>query len=215
MKTQSRFPFLLAVLAIPLDSQGPWEVEKYSRLPAHTVNFSPEGLRIQVKESASPLFYPLPPQTKALGFKVEGEFRGLPQFPAAAIQGEKGADDFALRVGFIVPGDKQLSGLKKLLAPEWIKNLYSKLPKGLGLDHVHFFNITQNPAQVNSSRTHPASELIQEEMIAVVTKPGPFQYEFTMKKPLAAAALWIGSDGDDTKSNFEVVISKLEIRTEP
>lgn len=206
---------LLGVILIPLDKSGRWEVEKYANIPSHVLNFSPEGLNLHVKGSASPLFYPLEGKQKVLEFTVEGDFKGLPQFAAGLKQGEKGADDYAQRVGFIVPGDKQLSGIKRLIAPAWIKNLYDKFPKGSGLDHIHFFNITQDPSQVGSSRVHPLSDLIQEDFIAAVSKPGRFQYTYTMKKPLEAVALWISVDGDDTKSNYEVLISKLELKVDP
>lgn len=210
-----RSTILLAVMALPTQVQDKWELETYSRIPANEISYSAEGMRIKVRKSASPLMYPLSQPGKISGFKITGEFHGLPQFADVTRQGDKGADDYALRLGLIVPGSKQLTGFRKLLAPAWVKNLYSKLPKGMGLERVHFFNITQNPAQVNSTRVHPASELIQEEFIAHVSKTGPFQFEYQLKTPEPAAALWISVDGDDTQSNYDVVISSLELKSDP
>ncbi len=210
-----RSTLFLAVLALPTQVKDQWALETYSRIPVNDVSFSGEGIRIKVRKSASPLMIPLSQSGKITGFKITGEFHGLPQIPEGRRQGEKGADDYALRLGLIVPGSKQLSGWQKLLAPTWVKNLYQKMPAGLGLEGVHFFNITQNPAQVNSARVHPASELIREEFIAHVSKIGPFQYEYRLKEALPAVALWISVDGDDTQSNYDVVISSLELRSDP
>jgi hypothetical protein len=206
---------LLAVLALPVQVKDKWELETYSSIPANDVDFSSEGIRIKVRKSASPLMYPLSQPGKISGFKISGEFYGLPQLPEVGRQGEKGADDYALRVGLIVPGTRQLSGWRKFVAPAWVKNLYQKMPQGMGLDAVHFFNITQNPSQVNTSRVHPASELIREEFIAQVSKKGTFQYEYQLKEPVSAVALWLAVDGDDTQSSYDVVISSLELRSNP
>ncbi|MCX6129611.1 MAG: hypothetical protein NTX25_11170, partial [Proteobacteria bacterium] len=162
MERNLKATILWAFLAIPMHDAGRWEVEKYSKIPAHTLDFSSAGLKIQIDKSASPLFYALPSVQRVYGFKVQGEFQGLPRFLNTPKQGDKGADDYALRIGFIVPGEKKLTGLRRVLAPDWVKNLYDKIPKGLGLDRVQFFNITQNPAQLNLTRVHPLSELIQE-----------------------------------------------------
>lgn len=206
---------LLAVFALPVQVKDKWELETYSNIPANDVNFSSEGIRIKVRKSASPLMYPLSQPGKISGFKIAGEFYGLPQLTEVSRQGGKGADDYALRLGLIVPGTRQLSGWRKLIAPAWVKNLFQKMPQGMGLDAVHFFNITQNPSQVNTSRVHPASELIREEFIAQVSKIGTFQYEYQLKEPVSAVALWLAIDGDDTQSSYDVVISSLELRSNP
>lgn len=202
---------LMAAFAIPTQKATLWEQESYSRVPKNEVSFSENGMLIRVNSSASPLIYPLDSTRKVAGFRVRGEFRGLPKFSDVSVQGEKGADDYALRVGFVVPGDKRLTGLKKILAPAWIVHLYSKVPKGSGLDRIQFFNVTQNPKQVGLHRVHPLSDLIQEDFFAAVSNPGPFDYEYVFKQPLDASAIWISIDGDDTKSGFDVVISSIEL----
>ncbi len=206
---------LFGLLLIPTQSPELWQPEKYSGIPAHVLNFSQDGLLIRVKNSSSPLFYPLPETKKIVGFSVDGEFRGLPQFSKLTDQGEKGADDFALRVGFVIPGSKTLSGLKRMMAPAWVKNLYGKIPPGQGLDHVQFFNLVQNPALVTRQRVHPMSDLIQEDFVSTIDKPGSFHFNYTLKTPVNAVALWLSTDGDDTKSSFDVLVSKLQLVIEP
>lgn len=168
-------------------------------------------MNVRVDKSASPLIHALNSSRKVVGFHIKGEFRGLPSFPDVARQGEKGADDYALRIGFVIPGNKRLSGFKKLLAPQWIKSLYEKVPEGSGVDHIEFFNVTQSPRQLGLRRIHPLSDLIEENFFAQVSRAGTFDYEYTLKTPLEAAAIWISIDGDDTKSAFDVLISTLEL----
>lgn len=204
---------IFAALVIPTQSMKGWHLEAYSRIPSNEVATSEKGMLIHVQKSASPLMYQLPTTEHLTGFKVSGEFRGLPKLPITASEGEKGADDFALRIGFIVPGEKKLSGVKRLLAPQWIKRLYEQVPPGLGLDSIHFFNVTQNVKKVGQERVHPKSDLILENFFAAAETPGPFSYTHTLKKPIDAIAIWVSVDGDDTKSEYDVLLAKLELTT--
>lgn len=205
---------LFAVLVIPTDKIDGWKTERFSSIPSNEVMISSKGLLVRVHSSASPLIFPLKSYEMVTSFKVSGEFLGLPKFSDVTKQGQKGSDDYVLKVGLIVPGKKTLRGFKKFFAPQWVKHLYDQVPEGMGLDHVHFFNISQNPSQVGKTRKHPASDLIEEEFIALVSAPGPFTYTFKLSQPLETAALWLGIDGDDTKSDFAVAISKLELVVE-
>lgn len=204
---------MFAVLVIPTEKLDGWRTEKFSNIPSNEVSASGNGLLVRVRKSASPLIFPLKSPLKILGFKITGEFRGLPKFSDTSKQGQKRSDDYALRVGLIIPGEKRLSGVKKFFASQWVKQLYSQVPSGLGLDHVHFFNVTQNPSQAGKSRVHPASDLMREEFIALAEKNGPFTYEYSLKQPLEAVAVWISIDGDDTKSEYEVLLSRMELVT--
>ena len=202
---------LFGVLAIPLQDPNIWTLEKYSNISKHEVSFQKSGMEIRVKDSASPIFYSLKRKYKITGFKVTGDFKGIPKFKSPTDQGNKNADDYPLRIGLIVPGDKQLNGLKKLFAPEWVTRLYTQIPSDFGLDHVHFFNITQNKNQLGSVRVHPSSALILEEFISLIEKPGVFKIDYHLKEPLSAIGLWLSIDGDDTDSEFTVILSNLEL----
>jgi hypothetical protein len=168
-------------------------------------------MEIKVKESASPIFYSFDRKYKIIGFKVAGEFKGLPIFKNIADQGNKKVDDYPLRIGLIVSGDKKISGLKKFFAPDWVIRLYEQIPSEFGLDHVHFFNVTQNKNQLGLKRIHPSSDLITEEFIKLVDKPGSFNIEHRLKEPLSVLGIWLSVDGDDTMSEYSVILSNLEI----
>lgn len=209
--TSSSF-FLMAVIAIPVQEQAAWKQENYSKIPKNEVSFSQEGFLVRVDKSASPLLYPMLPVKKIVGFRVVGEFRNLPKFSNVEAQGQKGSDDYALRIGFVVPGANRLSGVKKFFAPAWLKNLYSAVPTTAGVDGVRFFNVTQSKKQLDLERTHPSSDLITEKFFALTVDGGKFDYSYDFKEPIEAAAIWVSIDGDDTKSKFDVLIRQLEIR---
>jgi hypothetical protein len=203
---------LLAAVLIPLAPAGEWQQESFRKIPSHRISHENGQLSISVRQSASPLIYRLESPRLISGFRVEGEFKSLPRFKNSSLQGSKGHDDFALRVGFIVPGDKKLTGVRKLLAADWVKRLYAGVPDGSGIDRVHFFNLVQSRALIGKTRTHPASDLIVEEFSGFVEKPGRFVFEHSLDQPMKAAALWFSSDGDDTKSDFDLILTKIEIR---
>lgn len=202
---------IFAALVVPVQNSLHWEQETYSHVPPNKVSFSRDGVLVQVNKSASPLIYAFDSAKKVIGFHVRGEFRGLPKLEDVQQQGKKRFDDYALRVGFVVPGDKRLGGLEKIFAPAWVAHLFSKVPDGRGLSHIQFFNATQNPSQVGTERTHPSSELIHESFFTHIEHDGNFDYAYSFAESLDASALWISIDGDDTKSTFDVLISSLEI----
>lgn len=205
---------MFVALALPLDQSANWEQAVYSKIPKNEISYGKEGLAIKVNSSASPLIYPFAQVKRVQSFKVRGEFKGLPKMSDPSKQGSDGFDDFPLRVGFIVPGKKTLNAVQRAFAPAWVKNLYAKAPKGSGIDRIQFYSLTQNPSQKGQSREHPRSDLIREDFFEVVSSPGKFEYEFKLKEPIMASGLWISTDGDDTKSAFEVLISNLEIGIE-
>lgn len=206
--------FLFAAMVIPTTNLTDWKIEQFSHIPKNEVTASAKGLLIRINGSAGPLIYPLKAKTKISGFKVTGEFLGLPKFTNPSLQGEKGFDDYPLRLGFVIPGEKRLSGLKKMFAAQWVKSLYELVQDGTGLDSIQFFNVTQNLKQVGSERLHPSSDLLHETFFESVKSPGPFVFEHRFQIDKNVAALWISIDGDDTKSSYEVLISHLELFVE-
>ena len=204
---------LLALIVIPTENLSDWKIDKFSKIPPNIVSASKLGLLVKVKGSAGPIIYPFKAKVTISEFTIAGDFKGLPVFSEKSKQGGKGFDDYALRIGFIVPGEKKLTGLKKLFAPQWVKQLYAQVPEGTGLDHIQFFNVTQNVDQLGQQRHHPASDLIHEDFFKLVDIKGPFNYKYSFKTPLDALAVWISIDGDDTQSEFDVLINKLELNT--
>jgi hypothetical protein len=203
--------FLMGVISIPTTHMEKWQIEKYSRIPQNEFSFSDQGLLVKVNKSASPLIYPLEKASIISGFSIQGNFLSLPRFKDISKQGSKGNDDYVLRIGFIVPGEKTLSGVKKMFAADWVKRLYARVPAGRGLGHIQFFNVTQNRDQVGTQRDHPLSDLLREEFFTHVSAAGPFEYKYELKVPIEAVALWMSIDGDDTASEYQVLIKSFSL----
>jgi hypothetical protein len=204
--------FLCAgVLALPVHDLPSWQQEAFSKKSSNVFSVEKGALLVTVKKSASPLFFKLSEAKKITGFKATGEFKGLPVFKNLSLQGKKGNDDYPLRLGFVVPGKKTLSGLYKFIAAQWVKRIYNLIPEGTGLDRIEFFNVSQNAAELGVKRTHYSSDLLKETIVAVQKKSGPFSVEHTFASPIDTLAIWLSIDGDDTLSDYEVSLSAIEL----
>jgi len=201
-------PAFMLIPGIPADD---WRIEHYAHIPANTVAVSDAGMNVSVRASAGPIVYTFEQVRQIKGFRVSGSFSGLPRFGVQDIQGDDGADDFPLRIGFVVAGDKRLNFVQRLVAADWVKRLYTSAPEGVGLDRVQFYTLSQRPELIGQTRVHPDSDLVHETFFASVRKPGPFHYEYQLARPLQAVAVWISMDGDDTRSNYDIKLTELEI----
>ena len=201
---------IMAVVAIPLSDGEGWQNLSFSKIPANKVTHSEAGLEVAVKASASPLIYPLKKPIQISSLSVKGEVNRLVKLAEVA-QGEKGADDFVLRVGFVIPGGKSLNWAQRMVAADWVLKLFSLAPKGSGVDHIYFLNLGQVEATKGREREHPLSDLIKEKNEWVISEPGMFELSANFSEPKTVAAVWISIDGDDTKSEFVTKLKSLEL----
>ncbi len=197
---------------VPLKSADGWQNLNFSKIPSNQVEFSEKGIKVEVKESASPLIYPLQSPKQVLGLKVKGKVSHLIPFKNPLKQGEKGLDDCVLRVGLVILGDKKLNWASKMVAADWVKKLYSLAPEESGIDHIYFLNLVQSEALKGKERTHPLSELIKEKNEWVIQGAGEFELSADFLKAKNVVALWISIDGDDTGSQYKVDISNIELQ---
>ena len=207
----SQLDLTKSTITIPLHADK-WHSLKYKSIPTNKVKFSKEGILIQVKNSASPLIYPITHSPLHLtGITIEGSVDRLLQIENASEQGEKGLDDFQLRVGFVLTGDKQLNWLERQIAASWILKLHQLAPQNQGIDHIYFLSAALSPTLLHTKRTHPLSSYIKEHYVWLMQNPGNFTYSYHFQDPKKTAALWIASDGDDTLSTFNLEIKKIKL----
>src|SRR4051812_23372563 len=121
---------LPVVLALPL-SQPQWEMLKYSSIPSHELSFAPSELRIKVKSSAAPIIHKLKAPMTVKEVRLKASMVGKINY-GGKTPGEKGADDFPLRIGLVVAGDKRLGTFQSAFAPAWIVRLHELAPAGTG-----------------------------------------------------------------------------------
>jgi hypothetical protein len=210
LKKVSQIPLYGAFL-VPLDHSAQWKHINFDKIPANKVTFE-KSLSIEVNESSSFLVFPLQKLQKVESFEIKGSYSGGLSLPEGKEQGYDKADDFVMKFGFILPGEEQLTGLKKWLAPKWVKKVYAMAPKDQGLDHLELFAITEQEKMIGKKRIHPASDFFHEEYAYLLKDKGEFIFKKKLEKPIETLALWLSSDGDNSKSRFKIKIDEIKVQ---
>jgi hypothetical protein len=200
---------MLVGFVVPLAPSELWHSLKFNKIPPNVVLHSQEGIEIKVAQSASPLIYKLPQVKTVRQFTVKGSVsKGLLLQPPLK-QGEKASDDFQFRLGLVVTGEKKLSGFKKWISPEWVRELFALAPADTGLDQIYFYNLALKGVEPEwKTRTHPLSDLISES-ISLTAPAGDFELSQVLDPPKSVGAIWISCDGDQTKSEYTVKIKSI------
>lgn len=187
-----------------------WQDLKYSRIEPNALSQLDNGIKISVKQSNSPLIYVFDKPQKINSVNVTGYTNGLPVIPDGKEQGEKGLDDFALRFGLVLQGPKRLNFAQKLIAANWVKALFNLAPSDTGIDYVLFLNLA-NPQKISWQQrdSEGGKGLLKEQIIKQINANEPFTLDHTFVSPLEVLAFWISSDGDDSKSTFDVTINSI------
>ena len=205
---------LTGTMSLPLQQADGWQLLEYESLPPNRVEFSERGMRIDVDRSASPIVYPLPAPRRVERVTVSGRLDGLLDIDAAR-QGQRGADDFSLKVGLVVAGDKTLNVWQRLFSAGWVRRLYEIAPAGSGIDRVLFLNAVQSEPLLGRARQHPLSSLLHERFVWLVDRSGAFELQHDLAQPADVLAVWLSLDGDDSGSRYSVLIEDLRLHAEP
>lgn len=204
--------FLMSAFFIPLQMEGLWQSLEYSGIARHqSVTFGKEGLRIKVNKSAMPLIYPISPSRIVKSISVKGYAHSLPVLNKS-LQGSEGNDDYLVRVGLVIKGEKRLSWLKKKLSPKWVKTLFSLAPENTGIDKIEFFNVYQDLRLKGKLKIHPLADgLMQEHNVLYFNETGEFYFKKVFDASKDVLAVWLSVDGDDSKSKFQVSIREIRL----
>jgi hypothetical protein len=201
-----------AAFAVPLQQMEDWQLLQYSGITPNQVSFAQEGMTVKVMGSASPIIYPLDEARLVRRIEVTGTLYELLTLDAEK-QGLMDNDDFSLKIGLVVAGDKTLNGMQKLFSADWVKRLYALAPDGGGIDSIYFLNAVQASARLGQQRQHPLSDLIFENNVWLLDKPGDFAMTHTLNKPRRVIAIWLSIDGDDSRSNYSTLIKSLHLES--
>jgi hypothetical protein len=189
-----------------------WKVLRFKNRLPNKVVCDEKGLHIKVQCSAGLLVYGLDKQTDVNSVVLEGAVTDLPRIPEGKRQGDKKADDFAIRFGLVMAGKKRLNPIEKLFAPELVKHLFAQAPKSQGLDHVLFLNLANDPPPKWRKRNHRIGKgLLREQIACIKGTPGDFTIKAEFKEPCKVLALCIICDGDHTKSEFQATIRDIRL----
>jgi hypothetical protein len=208
MKNEISTFILSAAFMVPMSKEN-WTELKFGKIKANTVTYSENKITVDVQKSASPLIYKLEKSMLLNEFDFEIQIKGK------IISDETSfSEDSYFRLGLVAEGEKKLSGMKKMFAPDWVKKLFSLAPEGVGLDKIYFFNVMSGNQKLKAHRIHPKSELMEESIVALNTaEDGKIKVNHKLTQPLKISALWISIDGDDTKSDFKAEIQKINLNS--
>ncbi|MCB1844837.1 MAG: hypothetical protein KDI09_17875, partial [Halioglobus sp.] len=202
-------------MELPVDDLAKWTTLSFNGIRPNEVGISDRALHIQVRGSASPLIFRLDKATHITGITVVASWVGELRIPEGATQGGENADDFVLKFGIVESGDQTLNWIRRRIAADWIRQLFSLAPRGSGVSRINFLSTTRQPELLGSSRTHPLSELLHETRIVYLDGPGDFEMSYRFPAPVEALGLWISADGDDTGSTFDLSINRITLHTVP
>lgn len=199
---------------LPLTQTNGWQFLKYRHILPNTFRCTPAGLVIGVSNSAAPAVFRLTNEMRVIELRVHGNISGSLNVPPDK-QGQKGFDDYTLRVGLVEPGTHTLNWREKLTAADWVKKLFAFAPPGTGISKIHFFNLGTETAQIGHSWTYPSNDLMEQTVVAVPNAGGNFSFTNRFTTPLKVIAVWISSDGDVTHSSFVVTLKQVEFKITP
>jgi len=189
-----------------------WKQLEYRNLKPNTISTikdNGEHLKISVSDSASPLIYKFEQAKKLKSFHIKATIlQGNLNFKNIK-QGDKQADDFVLRVGLVAKGNRTLNLWHKISAPRWISELYKMAKDGEGIDKIYFYNVASDNLNWNE-RVHPLSELISEKIVGKIVD-NKIDVKVNLDGQKDYLGIWISSDGDDTKSKFEISIDEIQL----
>lgn len=215
--------------ALPLEKNENWIEVAYDKIPSSHVEFHGGEVHFHILKSNSVVAYKLPSPLKLRKIKFVIEIQGDLATPALKSKPEKDQDweeDYMFRVGLVATGKNTLGFFGERFAPVWVRQLYSLVPKNLGLDKVYFYNVGRPPMEVGMSRIHPESRgQFHEEIVALrgvptaavrssggkdAPNPNLMSIEKDVDPNREIAAFWFSIDGDQTHSTYHVTLKSFE-----
>lgn len=206
--------FTLTASVLYLGTNSEWQALSFDGVDSNEVSFSDPGMEIRVSNSASPVLYLFPEPQMVQSVSARGRIEGRLNL-SPDVTWLSAPDDALLRVGIIETGDRRLSALQKLAAPNWIKKLETLVSSGdSGVGSIHCFHLLPRRDWLGKVRTNPNVSLFREEVVATPNEDGSFLLRGEVAPPVEAHGIWILADGDDTGSEFTVFIEKIEVMME-
>ena len=205
-----------AMFLVPLTEKGDFKELVYRSIPKHNIDFTKQGMKVQVNSSAMPLIYPLKEKVRVSGIELKGNVDKLVQFKQGisqgTIKGKSHKDDYILRIGLVLDGDKRLNWFQKKISPAWVLKLYALAPEGEGIERIQFYNVTQQKEELGKGGVHPLGKgLIHDKNQWLLSQAGDFSFSMKLNEERKVHALWISIDGDDTKSKYTLTLKELKL----
>lgn len=210
-----RLPFALIMILIMFTNHSAvaevislasneWKAVHYRNIKANRVGFDPKQMIIEVNQSSSALIYPFSKSRSINAIKLEIILDGK------IITSER-QDDFPLRIGLILRGDKRLNFWQRRIAAEWLLMVDQLAAPYGGVEAIESLLFYSQDQKIGfKNRTHPFSELFREQIATPIGADlKVYTHHFSSSKE--AIGLWLSADGDESKSNFRIILKNIEI----
>ncbi|MAS95174.1 MAG: hypothetical protein CMO55_18410 [Verrucomicrobiales bacterium] len=194
---------LIVSVSLALSAGSGWETLQFDGVQENQVRFTGSQITVSVNDSASPIIYPFSNTRTVTEILVSG-----------SVSGELKAgtwDDSLLRVGVIETGTRKLTPLERISAPDWVKQLSSRMSGGV--ERIHCFLLMPEKERIGEIRTNPDMKLFRETITSAPNADGSFTMQIELSHPVESPGLWILSDGDDTSSQFTISINQIELKS--
>ncbi len=201
----SVFMTVTSARQLTFNSLDTWKEIRFNGIPPTEYTASRAGLQIKTRQSSSALLNIFEHIEVFQGFSVEGHSDG-------SILLSKADEDFALRIGFLVPGTLDISWLDKLFLPGWVKELKTSNP-GFQFKELRLWNFKVKQEPSNSKITSKKSKFVVEKNDQLTWEKTEFSATINFENQMECFGVWIQSDGDDSKSSFDLSLNKVNLIT--
>lgn len=199
-------------ISIPLTNVSGWHpLDAVANRPGSAL-FGTNGLRLNVNADGVSMVHMLPRQITVSGLRVVGRLSGQMKNTAKGKTDDR-PKDFYLRIGLIEPGQRRLSWLKRMLAPDWVEEMEALVPKTVGLGRITFHSFGSDPGK--NGRTWKGKFGIRDRQLGTLVDGTEFNATVAIPEGAPVMAIWVFADGDGTDSRFQVQLQRLELLPAP
>lgn len=192
---------------ISLEIQN-WHMVHYSKIKANIVIQKENNLEVSVDNSSSAIVYKFDQVEMIKQIQIMAKMQGFINY-LDKDPGSDHADDFPIRLGFILKGDKKLNFFQRIVAPNWLVEL-DKISAPLGgIDKVYNLIFYTNKPSFKH-REHPSSSYFYEEVAEQILN-SKLEAKHNFDQALPVIGIWLSSDGDNTSSKFTILIERVKI----
>lgn len=197
----------LLALEVPFSKKS-WDIIEYRNIKPNQTSFKSNEAHIKIDHSAGSIIHTLKKPTLIKNLKLDFSHKG--NLRSNLTQGSDGFDDYLLRVGIIYEGDKTLNFFERRFAADWLVKVFDKAPKGSGLSQIRFYNVISDKRIINKERVSPASKYMYEVFKFPSYKDSnSIKIDLDLDTTKKVIAIWLCFDGDDSKSQVELMLSNL------
>jgi len=190
--------FLYSVVLIPVSATDSFLDLHYSKGNPNIVHLE-KVIKIDVNNSASPLFYKFEPVQKIKSIQISGEINII-----RAIKDD--ADDSYFQLGIIYEGDYRPNRFVKVFLPEWLKKVLS-LNDQYGVGTIDFHEASIKGKVLDKSESVRDIKL-NFKTTAHLSEKNSFQMNI-VPEDKKILGFWFRSDGDDSQAKFQTQLNSL------